>query len=95
MTMLQFWPRQPHHLLEVGKRRLRAGELFRAAEEDVERLLGCDDIRLPERPAKAPRKSGGAQDSAPQGTQEKDASEQPESDGGAAGEKDGAAEGTA
>lgn len=48
MPLLQFWPTQPHYLLEADGRTLTAGETFEASEKDAEMLLGNPDIRLAE-----------------------------------------------
>ena len=48
MPTLEFWPAQPHHLLQAGDEIIEAGETFEASDEDVETLLANPEIRLVE-----------------------------------------------
>ena len=46
MPTLEWFPEQPHHLLEVDGETLEAGDTFEASEEDAEALLSNPEIRL-------------------------------------------------
>jgi hypothetical protein len=47
MPTIEFWPEQPHHLLQAGGETLEAGDTFEASEEDLESLLSNPELRIP------------------------------------------------
>jgi len=54
MILLEWFPQQPHHLLEADGRTLTAGDTFEVSEEDAQVLLGNPDIRASRRALEAP-----------------------------------------
>jgi hypothetical protein len=69
LPTIEFWPSQPHHLLELGDRTVTAGETFEVSEEDALELLTApgSEFRDPHesQTADAPPADGDSEPKAP------------------------------
>lgn len=68
MPTLEFFPQQPHHLLQIGDEIIEAGERFDASDEDADTLLANPEIRLPEDSVPEPDSRSGRPPAQPSGT---------------------------